>query len=123
MAAVVWVEIPVLDLERARSFYATVFDYPAADITDDGVRRTATLFGGSQEGQPGFSLNQTKDFTPSDKGPLLYLQVGEAMEPALAKVKAAGGAILTPKTSMGDAGSYALIRDTEGNVLALYDAT
>lgn len=114
---VVWVEVPVKDIDRAAQFYRAVFDI-SYEIVDDGVRRTATLT--NADVGSGFSLNQTKDFEPSDKGPLAYLDAGDDLNAILPKVEPAGGKVIAPKTSMGAAGNYALIQDTEGNVLALY---
>ncbi len=112
----VWVEIPVVDLERAATFYQTVFGLPAGKIDDDGVRRTLTLFNPT-EGGMGISLNQNAGFEPSDKGVYVYFRSeGDTLE----KVTAAGGKVVQDKTSMGDAGTFASIQDTEGNVLGLY---
>jgi uncharacterized protein len=113
----VWVEIPVEDLARAAAFYQTIFGLPAGQVADDGTRRTITLANPSAEGGVGISLNQTAGFQPSDKGSLVYLG---AAEDALDRVEASGGKILEGKTSMGDAGSYALILDSEGNQFALF---
>jgi uncharacterized protein len=112
-----WVEIPVEDLARAAAFYQAVFGLPAGEVTDDGTRRTLTLANPSAEGGVGVSLNHTAGFLPSDKGPLVYLG---ADGDAIARVEASGGKILGGKTSMGDAGSYALILDSEGNQFALF---
>lgn len=116
----VWIEIPARDVERALKFYKTVFDYPDVEISDDGVRRTATLFGGDTQGKSGISLNQTDNFEPSDKGVFVYLDAGEDLTPALDKVVPAGGKIIAGKTSMGEAGFYASVLDSEGNLIALY---
>lgn len=121
MINAVWVEIPVKDLERAMRFYQTVFDLSSTEISNEDVRRTTTLYGGSQEGLAGISLNQTKNFEPSDKGVLVYLATGgEDLTTELSRVEGAGGKIVERKTSMGAAGNYATILDTEGNLLALY---
>lgn len=116
----VWIEIPVKDIARAMRFYQAVFDLNPTEINSDNVRRTTTLFSGSAEGSPGISLNQTKNFEPSDKGIFIYLDAGEDLTHHLSRIEPAGGKIVEPKTSMGSAGYYASIRDTEGNVLALY---
>jgi predicted enzyme related to lactoylglutathione lyase len=113
----VWVEIPVSDMERATAFYRAIFGSPAGEVTDDGTRRTLTLTNPSAEGGVGISLNQTAGFLPSDRGPLIY--VG-AHADALEQVEASGGKVVEGKTAMGDAGSYALILDSEGNQLALF---
>lgn len=123
MLQAVWVEIPVKDLERAKAFYEAVFKLEPVEIADDGVRRTATLFWEAGESQrPGISLNQTANFEPSDKGTLVYLATGENINVLLARVEAAGGRVTAPRTSMGEAGNYALVLDTEGNTLCLYDS-
>ena len=69
MIQAVWVEIPVKDLERAMQFYQALFGPEATEVVTDEVRRTSTLCSGSQEGSPGISLNETKNFEPSDRGP------------------------------------------------------
>lgn len=120
MVAVVWIEVPVKDIDRALKFYQSVFDLPPVEIGDDGVRRTATLFNGTEGGAPGFSLNQTQNFEPSDKGPLIYLHLDDDLQPILDRATQAGGVVVEGKTSMGSAGFYATVRDTEGNILALY---
>ncbi len=122
MLSVVWVEVPVRDFDRALKFYQAVFELAPTQIIDDGERRTTTLFGSGDSGEAGFSLNQTANFEPSDKGPLVYLYLGDDLTPILERVEAHGGAVIAGKTSMGSAGFYASIRDTEGNVLALYAA-
>lgn len=117
----IWVEIPVKDIERAKQFYQAAFSLEPKETAEDDVRRTCVLINTSDAGLPGTSLNQTKDFEPSNKGVLVYIDAGEDLTPQLDRIKAAGGTIDLPKTSMGgDTGNYALFTDTEGNRLALY---
>lgn len=120
MIQAVWVEIPVKDLDRATKFYQALFELESAEISDDGVRRTATLFGDPTGKSPGISLNQTANFEPSNKGTLVYLDAGEELTGHLKRVEPAGGKVIEPKTSMGAAGYFASFLDTEGNLLALY---
>ena len=116
----VWIEFPVKDIERALRFYQAVFDLEPTEIGTDDVRRIATLVSTTSAGGVGVSLNQTRNFEPGDKGPLVYLDVGEDLTDHLNRVEQAEGRIIAPKTSMGEAGFYATILDTEGNRLALY---
>jgi uncharacterized protein len=85
------------------------------------VRRHATLSGGG-DGHPGMSINQTANFEPGNKGVLIYLHVGDDSAPLLERVEGVGGKIIEGKTSMGATGFYAIINDSEGNVLSLYSA-
>lgn len=117
MVQSVWVEVPVKDIERALKFYQAVFELPTHEITDDGVRKTVTLSG---EYAVGFSLNQTKNFEPGNRGALVYLDTGKDLSVHLARVVPAGGKVIDPKTSMGSAGWYASFEDTEGNLFAFY---
>jgi predicted enzyme related to lactoylglutathione lyase len=116
----VWIEIPVKDLDRAMAFYQAVFQLEPTEIMTDAVRRTTTLVNTTEQGGVGLSLNQTANFEPSDKGVLVYLDAGEDLTHHLQRAETAGGKIIEGKTSMGQAGNYATILDTEGNCLALY---
>lgn len=116
-AGIVWVEIPVLDMTRAVAFYNALFQLQA-EVYDDGERRSAVLW--MIEGAPGLSLTQIDGFRPSADGPWIYIHSSDPLEELLARVGAAGGEVLTPLTSMGEAGSYTAIHDTEGNTIALY---
>ena len=116
----VWIEFPVKDIERAGRFYQAVFDLQPLEIGTDAVRRIATLADTTAAGGVGISLTQTENFEPGDKGTLVYLDAGEDLTDHLNRVEPAGGRIIAPKTSMGEAGFYATILDTEGNRLALY---
>ncbi len=83
----VWIEIPVKDIERAMKFYQAVFKLEPTEIRTDEVRRTTNLSDMTQEGRPGISLNQTKNFEPSDKGPLIYVDAGEDLTDHLTRVE------------------------------------
>ena len=121
MFQVIWVELPVLNIERAMKFYQTMFEIQPTEISADGTRRTTTLINVSPEGFPGISLTETKGFEPSSKGTWVYFNAGEDLATHLSRVEPAGGKIVTPKTDMGGgAGFYASVEDTEGNVIALY---
>ena len=66
------------------------------------------------------SLNQTRNFPPSSQGTLV-LRHGTICDPPGAR-HSGRWTVVEPKTAMGEAGYYALVRDT-GNTLALYSAT
>ncbi|HEX2621216.1 MAG TPA: VOC family protein [Phototrophicaceae bacterium] len=119
MFKVLWVEIPVKNLERAMKFYETVFDLAPMEVIDEGIRRHATLNPGGSE--TGGSINLTQNFEPGNKGVLVYLNLTEELSGHLEKVVAVGGKIVEGKTTMG-AGFYAIVLDSEGNQLALYSS-
>jgi len=114
-----WVEIPALDIERAKTFYATILgisftDYPTHD---DSIKYA--LFPSDDRYNAG-ALVQSPNHTPSAHGTVVYLDGGDDMDDILKHIEAAGGGIVMPKTYTGaDAGHIALFTDSEGNLLGL----
>src|SRR5688500_18256179 len=113
-----WIELPAKDVDRAVTFYQAVFEFVPSDVYDDGERRVSILLHPA-DGKPGRSLNETKNFEPSTKGTLMYLNVDSDLAPFLERVTAAGGKILTGQTNMSETSVYAIIEDSEGNAVAL----
>ena len=115
-----WFEIPVEDMERARKFYEVVFDI--AITIHDLDRFIMGWFPRAQDksGSPG-SLVKHEMYIPSDTaGPLLYFSCKDLAD-ELARVTPAGGSIIKQKTEIGGGhGFMALIKDTEGNRIALH---
>lgn len=114
--AINWVEIPAVNIERAAAFYSKLFD-TSLSVVDSGSRKLVVL--PYEPGGVGASLNQTQNFPPGDKGPLVYLNAGDDLTPMLNRIEGAGGQIISPKADLGGTGFYAMFRDSEGNVVAL----
>lgn len=114
----IWIEIPVADLARAKSFYESVFEHAPTEVTDDGTRAITII-----DGQPTVSLNRTEGFTPSPDGVLPYFHLDGPLDAAVARVTAAGGAVVEPPAARGDLGLFALVTDSEGNALTLHAAS
>jgi predicted enzyme related to lactoylglutathione lyase len=114
-----WVEIPVLDIERAAKFYGQLLEREVT-ITDMPPRRMATLY--FEPGKVGGSLLQSPDITPSNNGPHVYLNAGRGgdLEKMLERVRSLGAEIIVPVTPMGEDGRFASFKDTEGNILSLF---
>jgi predicted enzyme related to lactoylglutathione lyase len=53
--------------------------------------------------------------------PTIYVGV-QSVDQAIAKVKAAGGRVVTPRTPIPQMGAYARVADTEGNVIGLFES-
>lgn len=117
MNTVAWFEIPVEIFSRAKHFYSQVFDcqIPTQNIGSNFVG----LLDFGQE-QPVGAIIQGEGYIPSQSGALIYLNVGGSMDAVLERVGQKGGEILLAKTPMPDGrGSYAVIKDSEGNKLGL----
>lgn len=114
-----WVEIPVLDIERAATFYGQLLEREVT-IADAPPRRMATLY--FEPGKVGGSLLQSPDLKPSNHGPHVYLNAGRGsdLEDMVERARALGAEIVMPVTPMGNDGRFASFKDTEGNILSLF---
>lgn len=115
-----WVEIPVLDIERAAKFYGQLLDCEV-EITDMPPRRMAILY--FEPGKVGGSLLESPDLKPNPQGMHVYLNAGkgdDALEKMIERVSSLGAEIIVPATPMGEDGRFATFKDCEGNVLSLF---
>lgn len=112
-----WLEIATSDLERAKTFYANVFqlEFQYIEMPDSKMY----MFGApGQEGSAGCLMwsEQTK---PGAEGTTVYFSC-EDVSNELDRVQAAGGEIVVPKTDIGEFGFFAQVLDTEGNRIGLH---
>ncbi|MBT8184539.1 MAG: VOC family protein [Eudoraea sp.] len=118
--AVGWFELPVSDMARARAFYEAVFDIEIS-VHDLGGLIMGWFPGDpSKPGATG-SLIKHETYIPSEShGALIYFSCADLAK-ELGKVESAGGLVLRHKTAIGEGhGFMALIKDTEGNRVALH---
>lgn len=116
-----WFEIPVLDMDRAKKFYDTVFDIKISVHDMNELVMGWFPFAEGKAGATG-SLVKHKDFyMPSEnKGTLIYFSC-EDLQIQLDRVEPAGGKVLQPKKQIGGGHGYmALFLDSEGNRIALH---
>lgn len=116
--AINWFEIPTTDLERAVRFYETVLGISLKSEVFGGVRMANFPCGDA--GGPGGALIHDVRKKPSAEGVLVYLDARGQLDACLQRVAKAGGAVLTPKVDIGEPGFIAILRDTEGNTVALH---
>lgn len=111
-----WLDLPVLDIDRAVTFYEAVLQCKANHISHSAgnasIQLTAT---GS-----GLTLIRTDHVETSQVTP--YLNCNGRLEHALTQVRLNGGKILQNVQSMEPFGVRAVITDSEGNRLALHSA-
>ena len=115
--AVSWFELPVTDLDRAAAFYATILGTSLGEIAEADDRRFAMF--PAEDGVTG-AIVHGEGYVPSTEGALIFLNVGDALEPVLNRVEPAGGQVLLARMEMGEWGVAAFIVDTEGNRVALH---
>lgn len=119
MNALNWFEIPVVDFPRACRFYGRILDTTLAiDASFPGM--TMAFLPSSETGVGG-SLVEFDQGRPSADGVRVYLNGGEDLAVILARVETAGGKVVVPKTLIrDDIGHFAMLEDSEGNIIGLH---
>lgn len=123
---VVWFEIYVQDMNRARKFYEDVFQCQLEDMAAPGAD-SATPNDSAMLSFPmsmdatgtGGMLVQAKDAPPGPGGTTVYFTCEDCEVEQNRAVKA-GGRIHQAKFSIGQYGYCALVQDTEGNIIGLH---
>lgn len=116
-----WYEIPVIDLDRAKTFYEEAFSFKMHEMQlGDGLHMA--LFPAAENTIGGTLIKNEEWYQPSkSKGPLVYLNANPDLQQVLDKVEELGGEIIIPKRLISEDNGYmAVIFDTEGNRIALH---
>lgn len=114
---VVWVDIPVGDLDRAIRFYSAILAAPVKKQDYPGM--SIGLLPGGNSDVTG-CLVKSDSVRPSEHGPLLYFGCDGRLDEAIAGVRAGGGKVLQEKHAIGPHGFRAVVLDSEGNRIALH---
>ena len=116
----VWVDIPVLDLDRAIAFYAAVLGTPVT--REGGPGFSFGLLAHSGSDVAGCLYLADDGNAPSARGLLVYLNAEGRLGEAERAVAAGGGQVLKSTHSIGPHGYRAIVLDSEGNRVALHSA-
>ena len=127
MRKVVHFEIPAEDLDRAKSFYGSIFGWDLQTMPMEGGEYTVVMTTPVDEQtqmptEPGAingGMMQRDERTPS---PVITIDV-DAIDAALSEIEARGGSTVTPRTAIPGMGAFAYFKDLEGNVLGLWETT
>jgi predicted enzyme related to lactoylglutathione lyase len=119
---VVHFEIPFDDGDRARSFYKEAFDWQLQEMPDMGYTLVMTGPTGEQgPTEPGFINGGMLSRDQGAAGtPVIVVDVA-SIDAALEKIAALGGTTVVGKTAVGDMGFAAYFKDSEGNVIGLWE--
>ena len=114
-----WFELPVNDMERAKEFYASIFDIQMADNMEMGTSVMSFFpFETDASGATGTLIKQ-ESYIPSQQGVLIYFSVTEIND-VLPRITSNGGKIINEKMPIGEHGFVAHFEDCEGNKVALH---
>jgi uncharacterized protein len=110
-------ELPAHNMDRAKTFYQNVFGWRIDPLP------TLDYLVINTDGRPIDPTDVDGGITRSNalvQAPVLIITV-EALDEAREKVQTAGGNLLTPKTRVAEYGWSCYAKDTEGNVLCLWE--
>jgi predicted enzyme related to lactoylglutathione lyase len=116
-----WIEIPVTNLERALAFYRAVFGLTNTPLYDEPNMRIAVLLPSEKGARvPGVSLVQSPRHRPGDGAVLnFHMDTHAAFAEAMAVALRSGGQQLGDLVEEDDGVRYCMLRDCEGNPIAL----
>lgn len=115
--AIVWCDIPVLNLDRAVKFYSALL---GAEVKKQEFPGMTVGILPHNDGEVGGCLFSSESEKPTDKGVMIYLNANGRLDEALASVAANGGKVVQPKQPIGPFGIRAVVTDSEGNRVALH---
>ena len=119
---VVHFEVPFDDADRARSFYADVFGWQMMPIPEMSYTLVTTGPSGDEgPTESGFINGGLLEKGGAFTAPNLVIDV-DNIEDALKAVSDAGGSTVSERQQVADMGFAAYCRDTEGNLVGLWES-
>ncbi len=121
MGRVVHFEIPFDDADRARNFYRDVFDWQIQPMPEMNYTMVSTG-PTSDEGmpsEPGYIGGGMMQREAPVNSPVLTLGVDD-IDSAIIAIEKNGGSAVGEKLAVGDMGFAAYFKDSEGNLMGLW---
>lgn len=111
-------EIPADDTDRARDFYQRLFGWSFQEMPGySGYHLFTTPVG--EEGMGG-AIGKRGESAPEKLRPYVWV---DSIDATLPLVEEAGGTVVEAKAEVPGQGWYAVLADTEGNEIALWEST
>ncbi|MEV4312868.1 VOC family protein [Actinocrispum sp. NPDC049592] len=119
---VVHFEIPFDDEKRANEFYAEAFGWKLLDLPGYTMAASGPTTGQAAPAEAGFINGGLLNRDPAGaSSPVIVVDVPN-LDEALAKIEKLGGSTVSGKRAVGDFGFAAYFKDTEGNLMGLWEA-
>jgi predicted enzyme related to lactoylglutathione lyase len=121
MDKIVHFEIPADNLARAKKFYSTVFNWKINEIPemDYVLAYTVETDEKGMPKEPGAINGGMLKRQEPVKSPVITISVKD-IDRAAVTIEKNGGRMIRPKMSVGNMGFAAYFKDTEGNVIGLW---
>jgi len=121
MNSVVHFEMPYKKEKRAKEFYKGVFKWdikPVPDMDANMISTTETDKNGNSMTKGAINGTMHSRNTMGEN-PVIVIRVDD-LDSYIEKVKMKGGKIVMPKMEMGNMGYYARVKDTEDNIIGIW---
>jgi len=123
MDKVVHFEIPADDVPRAKAFYGSIFGWELESMDMGGgeytIVRTVAVDDKQMPTEPGAINGGMMQRTADTPAPVLTIGV-DSIDDALKQVDTRGGSTVQPRTEIPGMGAFAYFKDSEGNVVGLW---
>ncbi|MBD3164644.1 VOC family protein [Candidatus Woesearchaeota archaeon] len=117
-------EIPAKDMKRAEKFYRDVFGWKIQDVSIGDMKysmaHTAETDKKGMTKETNVINGAIMEKDSSIAGPVVVITVG-SINRAVEKVRDKGGSVVIPKNKVENMGMYARVKDTEGNIIGLWE--
>ena len=118
-------EIPADDMARAKKFYGDIFGWKIVDYPMPGMEYAAVY---TTEVDDKYMIKEVGVINGGmiKRGGAMPLMVPtvaivvDDLDATIAKIRAAGGSVVMEKMPIGEMGLYAYAKDTEGNVIGVW---
>lgn len=114
-------EVPAKKMDRAKKFYEDVFGWSFNEWQPSYFM--ATTVKSDEQGNPteiGGINGALMKYDTHNPAIVITIQV-DSIDAYLAKIEAAGGAVVMPKEKVGEMGYQARVIDSEENVIGLWE--
>jgi predicted enzyme related to lactoylglutathione lyase len=123
MGKVVHFEIPTDDEARAREFYSSVFGWQLRVMEDMDYTAVLTTPVDEQTQlptEPGAINGGLMKRSAATPAPVVTVDVA-SIDDSLKQIESSGGSTVTPRTEIPGMGAFAYFKDTEDNVVGLWE--
>ena len=115
---IIWCEIYVQDMARAKAFYETVFQFKLERLNNPAIEMWSFTMAMDKVGAGG-ALVKMDGMPSGGNSTLVYFSCADCAVEA-ARAAAHGGRVMRDKMALGEYGFMALVVDTEGNMIGLH---
>jgi len=115
---VCWFDIHVGNLERAKTFYESVFSTNLVDLPAEFGKQSTFPFENDGANATG-ALVEKENYVANANNTIVYFASEDCVTEE-SRVETAGGKVLQQKMAIGAFGFISLFQDSEGNTIGLY---